>query len=70
MLLNKKYRRTQRVAGQGERRIAFKTTIGKHQAEENTGILVAIERNVLSKPIRIVYEGMKCIKLRYFCVTS
>jgi hypothetical protein len=40
--------------------------IGKHQKEDNTGILVIYERKVQSKPKRIDFEGMKCIKLRYF----
>jgi len=65
VLLNKKYRLTQNVACQGERKTAFKTMIGKHQMEENTGILVVNERTVLSKPKRIYSEGTKCIKLRY-----
>jgi hypothetical protein len=63
MLLNKKYRRTQKVACQGERRTAFKTLIGKHQTEENTATLVVNERKVLSKLKSIDFEGMKCIKL-------
>jgi len=66
MLLNKKYRRTQKVACQGERRTAFKTLIGKHQTEENTANLVVNERKVLSKLKKTNFEGMKCIKLPYF----
>lgn len=44
--------------------------IGKHQMEENIGIIVVDERKVLSKPKRTEFEDMKCMQLLFFFVTS
>jgi hypothetical protein len=68
MFLSKKYRGTEKSACQGERRTAFKTMIGKHQTEENIGILVVDERKVLRKPKRTDFEDIKCIQLLFFFV--